>query len=249
MEAGIYKITNKINNKFYIGSSKRIKRRWYEHKSSLINCCHGNKRMQNSWNKYGEYNFIFEIIEECDVDELLVREQHYLDALTPYDRNIGFNLNKDATGGDFYSLLTDDEKEEFINKCKRVGEKNGMYGKTHSNDTIKLQKEKAVGRFTLEWFVEKYGNDEGLIKFNERCDSLASRNINYSYDNKLTGKKRGSMSEENKKLISEGRKNLKKREPELKEAILSKQYTIKQLCSMFNTSKPTILARKRKYLR
>ena len=67
----------------------------------------------------------------------MVREQYYIDTLKPYEKSIGFNLNKDASGGDFYSLLTEEEKIEFKNKCRKVGKDNGMYGKSHTESTLK----------------------------------------------------------------------------------------------------------------
>lgn len=62
-ESGIYKITNKVNNKIYIGSAKRFKERFSGHISSLKNNKHQNKHLQASWNKYGTDAFVFEIIE------------------------------------------------------------------------------------------------------------------------------------------------------------------------------------------
>ena len=58
---GIYKITNLINNKFYIGSSSDLKKRLYEHRRELNLGVHANKHLQSAWNKYGEENFKFEI--------------------------------------------------------------------------------------------------------------------------------------------------------------------------------------------
>ena len=64
MKSGIYKITNLKNGKFYIGSSKDIERRWWEHTNELDKNIHINKKLQNAWNFYGKDNFKFEIIEE-----------------------------------------------------------------------------------------------------------------------------------------------------------------------------------------
>jgi group I intron endonuclease len=60
---GIYKIFNKVNNKYYIGSSNNIKRRWRDHKKMLRGNRHDNIYLQNSWNKYGENNFDFIVID------------------------------------------------------------------------------------------------------------------------------------------------------------------------------------------
>ena len=83
MKSGIYQIRNLVNNKIYIGSTVDIKTRWRTHKNNLRrNLDRPNKYLQNSWNKHGENNFIFELIEEVgDREILLTREQHYLDKL------------------------------------------------------------------------------------------------------------------------------------------------------------------------
>ena len=76
---GIYKITNIINSCYYIGSSINIKKRWREHVIMLTKNKHDNAFLQNSWNKYGEKSFKFEIIELTnDINRLIELEQKYL---------------------------------------------------------------------------------------------------------------------------------------------------------------------------
>ena len=66
MSCGIYKITNNINNKIYIGCSKNIEHRWLAHKSESIleNNQQYNYSIHKAFRKYGLDNFSFEIIEE-----------------------------------------------------------------------------------------------------------------------------------------------------------------------------------------
>ena len=78
---GIYQITNIVNNKCYIGSSKNIKKRWYEHKRMLRYGKHHSKYLQQSFKKYGEENFVLTILEICDEGELLKLEQKYFDEI------------------------------------------------------------------------------------------------------------------------------------------------------------------------
>lgn len=62
--SGIYTITNKITDKLYIGESLDIYRRWHkEHIPKLRKKQHYNKELQNDFNKYGEENFSFEVLE------------------------------------------------------------------------------------------------------------------------------------------------------------------------------------------
>lgn len=68
---GIYKIINNINGKSYIGSSRNICNRLRCHYYELRNNKHCNKRLQNSWNKYGEENFEFQLVETCNLENLI----------------------------------------------------------------------------------------------------------------------------------------------------------------------------------
>ena len=95
---GIYKITNKINNKCYIGQSTRIERRWEEHlyqtdRSSLI---------KYALRKYGINNFLFEVVEECKQEELNEREQYWIQFYNSYEE--GYNLTLGGGGAIKYSI-------------------------------------------------------------------------------------------------------------------------------------------------
>ncbi len=88
---GIYKITNIVNKKIYIGSSNNIDRRWSEHKKLLKINKHHNSHLQASFNKYGIDKFKFDIMMYCTIDKLLFFEQKCLDKYKPWDREIGYN--------------------------------------------------------------------------------------------------------------------------------------------------------------
>lgn len=94
--SGIYKITNIKNNKVYIGSSKDIYGRWLQHKNDLNQNKHHNRYLQFSWNKYGEENFIFKIIELCNDEDLFVNEQKWYDYYNSGNNKYGYNLSKIA---------------------------------------------------------------------------------------------------------------------------------------------------------
>jgi group I intron endonuclease len=233
---GIYKVTNKITGKFYIGSSKDINKRWYDHRNELSKNKHCNMKLQNAWNYYGADAFEFTMIENTTEEDLLIRELFYLDMFKPYLRDIGYNIVNIAGGGDSFTHHPNKEllREKYSNMWS--GEGNPFYGHKHSNQSIELQKQKAAGRYTLEWFKNKYGEDEGLIKYQERNEQLKNRKMNYSYDNGLAGTKRGKMSDENKKRISENKARLKLLKPQIFDDIKSEQYTIQVLADKYNTS-------------
>ena len=86
-ESGIYTIINHSNGKLYIGSTNNLYNRYHNHFSTLKRNLHFNKFMQNSFNKHGLENFEFIVIEKCKEEDLIEREQHYLDVIMP-DYNI-----------------------------------------------------------------------------------------------------------------------------------------------------------------
>jgi group I intron endonuclease len=83
MEKGIYKIVNKKNGKYYIGSDSRISKgvRWSDHKSKLRRGVHYNPHLQRAWDKYGESSFQYEIMDtfnNISSEKLSDIEQKYL---------------------------------------------------------------------------------------------------------------------------------------------------------------------------
>jgi len=93
--SGIYCIINIKNGKQYIGSSKNIRTRLYNHFYTLKKLKHCNILLQNSWNNNTENDFNFYILEKCEENKLISREQFYIDILKPLynitlevDRNI-----------------------------------------------------------------------------------------------------------------------------------------------------------------
>ena len=96
MASGIYKITNTTNGKVYVGSAVNFDTRWKEHARELRKGTHHSSALQNAWNKYGEENFEFSIIEECERTRkvLLGREQYWMDTLDSVAK--GYNIAKTA---------------------------------------------------------------------------------------------------------------------------------------------------------
>lgn len=89
--SGIYQIQSKINGKIYIGSAVNFIARKKEHFHDLKNINHHSFKLQRHCNKYGENDLVFGIIEFCDKEKLIEREQYYIDILKPE-----FNIAKDA---------------------------------------------------------------------------------------------------------------------------------------------------------
>ena len=97
---GIYKITNKLNGKSYIGQSIHIEKRWQEHKRNIGS----NKNpMYLDFEKYGIDNFSFEILEQCQINELDEKEIYYISLYNTFLN--GYNLTTGGNSKKSYILM------------------------------------------------------------------------------------------------------------------------------------------------
>src|SRR5882762_11675862 len=84
--SGIYRFVNWVNGKMYVGSAVNLYQRRVDHIKELRANKHRSPYFQFAWTKYGELNFIFEILEHVeDKAFLLSREQFYLDKFKSYE--------------------------------------------------------------------------------------------------------------------------------------------------------------------
>lgn len=90
-KCGVYELFNLVNGKRYVGSSINIYNRLNEHLYNLKNNKAHNKHLQSAWNKYGEENFIYNVLEFCNEDLQFKREQYYIDCIHP-EYNLTYNV-------------------------------------------------------------------------------------------------------------------------------------------------------------
>lgn len=178
----IYKITNNINQKIYIGyTTVSITERMRRHKNDDPKA---NTILGRAIKKYGWENFKYEIVEECeDKEELLILEQYYILELSSRTPN-GYNM----TGGGerlfgehnpFYGKTHTPATREHLSQLAktRTGDKNPFYGKTHSEETkkaIALKNSKGVialdtnkqiiANFTSGKAAGEWCREQGLTK-------------------------------------------------------------------------------------
>lgn len=178
----IYKITNTINNKVYIGQTIRNPLlRKEEHFNNLKNGIHHNSHLQHSFNKYGDV-FKFEVIETCPDDKLNEREVALIKKFKSYDK--GYNETK---GGDGFVGAG---KHRVVKAGTSYGVKS-VSGKSilfYSND-VEFLKELSyhlrVGNLTQPEVRRMYQNERVLSKLEEHFEE--NELIYYLYREYLDG--------------------------------------------------------------
>lgn len=159
--SGIYKIENQVNHNVYIGQSTNILYRWYWHKDKLRTQKHYNEHLQKAWNKYGENNFKFSILETCKSEELNEREM-YWDIFYRKDHTL-YNIR--STGDQKPMSQEHRDKIGKSLKGKYVGEKNSMYGKHHTEEYKRQMSKKMSGK-NAYWYG-KHRSDETKEKLRQ----------------------------------------------------------------------------------
>ena len=98
MRGFIYKITNKVNGKSYIGQTiQNVKERFYQHCATKCSKAVSNMAIHRAIKKYGKSNFTVEVIEEIDSANLNDRERYWIKYYNSY--NNGYNSTKGGQDG------------------------------------------------------------------------------------------------------------------------------------------------------
>lgn len=122
---GIYKITNTINGKCYIGQSRDIYARWKKHLYAYKNS--PDYKLYRAFKKYGISKFIFEIIEECEIDKLNEREIYWISQYNSF--NNGYNM---TLGGEAFNGANNKTVYQYDLSGKLIGE----YKSAHEAERI-----------------------------------------------------------------------------------------------------------------
>lgn len=168
----IYKITNLVNNKIYIGQTiHTLKYRFNQHINQ--NKC---TKLHNAIVKYGKENFIIEEIEKVPQSLLDEREIYWIDFYASTDRNVGYNILKGGKLGSLgkYKLTSEQIKEIVKLDSEKVShiEIGKMFGINRKTVTFILRRE-------LDYIPKR-------IKLEDRTDLEDIKN--YLLDNNPTAK-------------------------------------------------------------
>jgi len=211
-----YLITNKINNKGYVGITTRsLDRRWYEHRFVANSC---GKLLAKAINKYGEK--AFEIMPIASAKTLENLKEVEKDLIIQFQTKVPFGYNLTDGGDGVFGFKQSEEQKKHNGDLKRgtkaseetkqkmkiahLGKNNHFYGKTHSDDSkakISATKQGCAG----PW-LGKPRSEETRKKISESLIGKAGRPHTEESKKKLslahTGKKQGSPSLETRKKLS-----------------------------------------------
>lgn len=174
----IYKITNKINNMVYIGSSIDVKRRWRNHKEAAINQNdhHYNYPLMKAFREFGIANFTFEIVETVNnFKEMINAEYNWIikeNCIIPYGYNQTSNTESPMFDPVIAKKMSDTKRKKYgkkvceINENKEiigvwdsiaeVGEKTGL-------DRYKISSVCNGQRLTTGGRIFRFINEKGLL--------------------------------------------------------------------------------------
>lgn len=159
----IYKITSPTG-RLYVGQTKHIQRRIGAYKHKLVNN-YGwkNAMIMNSLKKYGWSSHKFEIIEECENEQLNEREIFWIKELDTYcfENPKNMNMSRGGESGAKPWMFDTKRREEQSKRFSGTG--NPFYGKTQSKEWSE-RKSKEVSEYNLRVGrkVPEWGSEKGL---------------------------------------------------------------------------------------
>lgn len=201
MSCGIYKITNIINNKIYIGKSIKIERRWSEHKAEINDLAKQN-HLYCAMRKYGIDNFHFEIIELCPENNTTLsdREKYWINFYNSYEN--GYNETRGGEGqfqykpSDIYKLWDEGYSiPEIIDKlhCERqiVDDNLKHYSNFSTTEAIKrsepIRRQKISNTASIKQSYPVFQYDlEGNFIAEYPNLTAAAKHFGYNKDNSIT---------------------------------------------------------------
>ena len=146
---GVYKITNNVNGKVYIGQAEDIELRWKQHVKA-------SKRGENSvlyraMRKYGVENFSFEVVEECSVEELKEKEIYYIGEFNSYihaENSQGYNMTLGGDGVKGWNPT--EEQREKMSQAKKLYTEGGDNIYSNATEMNNEVVRKIINEFDLQ---------------------------------------------------------------------------------------------------
>lgn len=188
----IYKITNQINGKIYIGKTNRtIQERFEEHCRDYLKRKNEKRPLYSAMKKYGIHNFSIEQVEKCTLNEVEAREKYWIEFYGSF--KYGYNA---TLGGDGKAYIDRDlviKTYQELQTIKSVAKQMNINETTIRNI---LRDNNIIIRQTPEVNKDKYGITVGMYdKEGKFLRMFASYNEagQWLIDNNLTGCKLGTI--------------------------------------------------------
>ncbi len=207
MDCGVYIIRCVKNGSYYIGRSFQIAKRWYAHERALERGIHANRILQRTYDKYGIDTFEFEILEECEDKEDLIRlEQEWIDICFKDPQCM--NLASSSLGGASFGRKLSDETKRKIGL--------GHLGKSRNFVPTTQYIQKQIERTKNLWQDPEYRQKvtdarkkSGYVVTEEMRQKMSKqrkgRVLSEEWKRKLGDSQRGKS----KDFTEEGRKNMR----------------------------------------
>ena len=184
----VYKITNLVNNKVYIGqTTKTLQSRKLRHIQDANN--NVDTYFARAILKYGANSFKWQVICICpNMDSLNKTEQYYIAYYNSMDNTVGYNLQS----GGKYCIMSDRTKEK-LSRIRR-GKNHPMYGKKHSLEARKKIKEAMRSRIEDPDYVPPMLGKKASKETLKKMSKASSGKNNYWYGKKLSKEHRKKLS-------------------------------------------------------
>jgi group I intron endonuclease len=244
----VYEIVNIVNQKCYVGSSHNCRQRIICHLSSLRRGDHHSRYLQRSWDKYGEKAFTVNILAEPPLDELLQKEQYYLDSLKPeYNSSptagscMGYKMSAESR-----KRISDTHKGRIKTPEHRKKLSQSLMGRELSPESIEKMRKSLKGRTAWNKGISpsdatreklrqhNLGKKHTLESRQKMSNSLKGRVITPEHARKISIAQQGEKNHGAKLTTSEV--------IEIKRLLKEKSKTQKEIGDMFNVTRMAIAA-------
>lgn len=181
MKGKIYKITNKINGKIYVGQTiKTLTERFQKHCwcTTTNDAYHFNMAIKKAIRKYGKENFTIELIEEVEQDKLDEREVYWISYYDSYNK--GYNCTLGGQNGATRSTSLSWLEENEVIEAKYLGFSSKEIGQVYNIDrsTVKNIFNRHNLRMPVKRNLEYRINKEAFIQFlstNPTCKQIENK--------------------------------------------------------------------------
>jgi group I intron endonuclease len=191
----IYKTTNLLNNKIYIGQDSNNNPKYLG--SGLL--------LKKAIIKYGKDNFKKEIIEFCDNKKHLnEREKYWIEEFKSMDKSVGYNLSEGGFGGNTYTeetkkKISDMMKNRIVSEETRKKMSNARKGTIHTTESKTKMSIAHKGKILSNEHIEKIReNSKNSIKSEEFLDNVGNITKYWPKGSKHTEETKNKMSEYHK---------------------------------------------------